>query len=110
MADSDTLRRYLGERIPDSGDESDTFFSNDEIDELVSDHASLFRAAAEGWRQKAGELANLVNTTELGSSRSNSDLYKAAEKQIAHYEMKADEEEGDQGVTRVHTLERGEPA
>lgn len=48
------LRALLDERIPPGGSESDTRFSDKELDEILTRSASLQEAAAEGWLRKAG--------------------------------------------------------
>jgi len=48
------LRRALDEVIPESGTESDTRFTDAEIDELLEEADCLEEAAAEGWFRKAG--------------------------------------------------------
>lgn len=47
------LRRLLDEVIPPGGTESDTRFTTEEIDELLTEASNLDQAAAEGWTRKA---------------------------------------------------------
>ena len=51
------LRRLLDERIPDGGSDTDTRFSDAELDEILADARNLHLAAAEGWRRKAAVVA-----------------------------------------------------
>ncbi|MDI6872274.1 MAG: hypothetical protein QME79_13180 [Bacillota bacterium] len=50
------LRKLLGEVIPAGGSDADTRFLNSEIDQLLSDADSLYRAASTGWTIKAAQL------------------------------------------------------
>ena len=48
------LRKLLDERIPEGGSDSDTRFSDADIDELLIDAINIYEAAAAGWTIKAG--------------------------------------------------------
>jgi hypothetical protein len=48
------LRKLLDERIPEDGSEADTRFTDADVDELLSEAANLYGAAAAGWTLKAG--------------------------------------------------------
>lgn len=57
------VRRYLNEVIPDGGTPADTGFSEQDINDLLTDSTNIYAAAAQGWRlkaatasQQAGEL------------------------------------------------------
>lgn len=108
MADSDTLRLYLGERIPAGGTDADTFFSTTEIQDLLDRHPeSLNGAAAEGWRAKAAEFATLVDTSESGGSEKMSQMHKQALEMEAKYAaLAAADEDIVQGGTVIYPLER----
>jgi hypothetical protein len=87
MADSDVLRQHLGERIPAGGTDADTFFSDDEITELLNTADSeILVAAAEGWLMKASEYAALVNVSEGGGRQDLSDMHKHAMELAKHYQ------------------------
>lgn len=87
MADSDVLRQHLGERIPAGGTDADTFFSDAEITQLLTDaDDDVLAAAGAGWLMKASELAGMVDVTEGGNSEKMSDLHKAAITMAKHYQ------------------------
>lgn len=48
------LRRLLDEVIPEHGTDKDTRFTNDELDDILSEAGSIYSAAAMGWIEKAG--------------------------------------------------------
>ena len=94
------LRAQLGERIPAQGDESDTMFTNAELMDLIAVHGD--DSVLAGWRLKAAEFANLVDTTEGTSKRAMSDLHANALKQIASLQSGVEVTRG----ARVHRLGR----
>lgn len=47
------LRRLVNEKVPAGGTAADTRFSDEDIDDILSDTSSIYAAAAEGWRLKA---------------------------------------------------------
>jgi hypothetical protein len=53
-------------------------YTDDAILAVYATEGSVAGAAAAIWQEKAGVLADLVNTSESGSSRSLGDLYKNA--------------------------------
>ena len=55
------LRKLLNELIPPNGTEADTRFTDDDLDEMLTESSSLFAAASMGWTMKAGMLQ-----TEMG--------------------------------------------
>lgn len=79
------LRELLGEEVPDSGDDSDTLFSDLQIADLLEQYPDLDRAAYEGWRRKAAKLANLVDTTEGNSQKKFSQLLDNANDMVKLY-------------------------
>ena len=87
LSPAERLRKLLGEVIPDDGSDADTLFKDDEIDDLLSSNdGNIDRAAFEGWKQKAAELAALVTTAEGNSTRMMSDLHKNALAMVRQYE------------------------
>ena len=48
------LRKLLDERIPEGGSDTDTRFSDADIDELLIEATNIYEAAAAGWTIKAG--------------------------------------------------------
>jgi hypothetical protein len=67
-----TLRRYVSE--PDETDYTDEVLAT-----IIDASASLEAAAVEVWDLKAAAAATLVDISEGGSSRKNSDLLKNAQ-------------------------------
>lgn len=78
-ADIAEVRRMTGE--VGSG-----VYTDEIIGAYVDDAATLGQAAARIWGEKASSYADLVNMSEAGSSRNNSDLFKHAKEQQAYYE------------------------
>jgi len=68
------LRAFLGESIPVDGDETDTLFTDAELQQLINDTGDWQHALAQGWSLKAAAYAGLVDTAEGTSKRSLSDL------------------------------------
>jgi len=50
------LRELLDEEIPTGGTESDTEFTNAQINRVLESASSFHSAVAEGWRRKAGKI------------------------------------------------------
>lgn len=73
------LRRMTGE------DDSEKYTNTDL--EAFFDQAGgdIYGAASLVWGEKAGDYADLVNISEAGSSRSNSDLFKHAVEQRDYF-------------------------
>lgn len=88
LSEIDRLRLMLGENTPDSGVEADTMFSDEQIQDFLDQAGTLGlnKAAVFGWRAKAAEYSNLVDVAEGNSSRSMSDLLKAAMRMVVFYE------------------------
>jgi hypothetical protein len=73
--DITNLRNLMAEAIPAGGAETDTYFTNVRIGEIFDGANGQIEAAAhDGWREKAGLLAGLVNVTDGAASRELSDL------------------------------------
>lgn len=102
MDDKARLRRLLGEPLTEGIDDTDTLFSNEEIDFLLAEHGSVEAALGEGWRMKAASLAGLVDTTEGTSKRAMSDLHKHAVEMVKHYSVDPTPGSSGAGVTYVH--------
>lgn len=83
MADNDDylrLRRMTGEVDSER-------YTNTDLEEFLTAASMDFNVAASlVWREKAASFAELVNISEAGSSRSDSDLYKNATSQAAYFE------------------------
>lgn len=79
------LRLLLGESIPDGGVEGDTLFTDAQLEVILLASPNVERAAYDGWRAKAGMMANLVSVTDGAASREFSDLLTNATKMVALY-------------------------
>lgn len=79
------LRTLLGEPIPPSGADTDTMFTDAQVQDFLDLTGTLTQAAYVGWLAKAGTYAGLANTTEGNASRAMSDLHVAALKQVKLY-------------------------
>lgn len=73
------LRRMTGEVEPDST------YTDQQLGDTIDEVGELNLAASRVWGEKASMVADLVNISEAGSSRSNSDLFKHAKDQQAYY-------------------------
>lgn len=106
--DAENLRLLLGERIPNGGDDSDTLFSDAEIDEfLLEADNSLNLAAYSGWVAKAAEFANLTTKSEGNALEQFSDLLKNALKMVELYAGLAGVDiSGGARRTRIHQITR----
>lgn len=66
------MRKLLDERIPEGGSDSDTRFSDADIDELLSEAANIYEAAAAGWTLKATMFqreAGQIQSYSVGQER-----------------------------------------
>src|SRR5690554_4319407 len=80
------LRRMTGESDTDMSSYTDT-----ELDQMLTNlGGDLNLAASRIWGEKASQYADLVNTTEAGSSRSNSDLFTHAKAQQDYFNSLSD--------------------
>lgn len=68
-------------------DEPSSLVYSDDMLEVIIDQADgiLDVAAAEVWQQKAARFSTLVDTSESGSSRAMSQMYKNAAAQAKYY-------------------------
>jgi len=81
------LRKLLDERIPEGGSDADTRFTDAEVDELLSEAANIYAAAAIGWMRKAAMFqreAGQIQSYTVGQERY--DLAKASE--LLEYALK----------------------
>ncbi len=58
------LRKLLDEQIPAGGTEADTRFGDSDLDEILTEAASIFGAAAVGWTMKAGMCQREMDSLE----------------------------------------------
>lgn len=68
------LRRMVDEAIPAGGSDTDTRFTNAEIDELLTDASVIEDAAAEGWFRKAARA--MSERGGLESSQAGDEAFK----------------------------------
>ncbi|MCA1800476.1 MAG: hypothetical protein LC650_04210 [Actinobacteria bacterium] len=86
LSNLDKLRGMLGEPIGEGESESDTLFSDAQLEGLIEEtNQNLERAAYEGWRLKAAHYANLVDVVDGNAARALSDLMGHADKMIKVY-------------------------
>jgi hypothetical protein len=104
LTDGQKLRQLLGETIPTDGDESDTLFSNEEIEEFLAAQENIERSAYEGWRVKAAKLSNLVDTTEGNSQKKFSQALSNALDMVKIYAKSSSG--STEGRTRIGRIKR----
>lgn len=69
-----------------TGEDDSTKYTNTDLEIFINDAGGDLNAAASAiWAEKASDYADLVNVSEAGSSRSNSDLFKHAADMRDHY-------------------------
>lgn len=89
---------------------TDAVYSDDRIGELIDDLGSTDAASARLWQKKADAYADLVNTSEAGSQRSLSDLYKHAIERAEYYigrvEVAEDDGSAILGRAKTHRIRR----
>ncbi len=72
------LRELLDEVIPEGGTESDTRFTDEQLDRLLSKARNIYAAAAEGWTRKAAMFQRELGQFESYSvGQERYDLAKA---------------------------------
>ncbi len=97
------LRKLLDERIPESGSDADTRFTDADIDELLSEAANIYGAAAAGWTLKAAMFqreAGQIQSYSVGQERyemSNS-------KDLMEYALKMAETYGRMAVSCIGSV------
>lgn len=60
------LRKYLNEIIPPGGNESDTKFTDEEINDMIDEAPNIYSAASVGWTIKAGMFHNKIEKYQAG--------------------------------------------
>lgn len=84
MATEDELARLR--RMTGESDVDISVYTDTELDQMLSILGNdLNLAASRIWGEKASQYADLVNTTEAGSSRANSDLFTHAKSQQDYF-------------------------
>ncbi len=68
------LRRFLGERIPSDGTESNTRFTDDELKDLIEESQTIYGAASIGWMEKASMVQEEMGNVE--ETRTGQETYK----------------------------------
>ncbi len=66
------LRELLDEVVPEGGTESDTRFTDAQLDKLLSKSRNVYAAAAEGWTRKAAMFqreAGKIQSYTVGQER-----------------------------------------
>lgn len=86
FTDHQRLRALLGETVGGDVTESDTLFTNDQIEDLLARHGSVEAALEEGWGLKAAALATLVDTVEGSTQRRLSDAHEHALNMAKYYD------------------------
>lgn len=77
--ETERLRLLLGEAIPEDGDEQDTFFTDTQLETILSDNNDqMSLAAVEGWTMKMARYARLIDMDEAGAARKLSQKYRQA--------------------------------
>jgi len=83
---AEQLRALLGEALPVGGDDSDTMFTDEEIDDLLEKGNSVPEAAAYyGWLEKAANYAKMVNVNEGNAARELGELHRQALRMADRY-------------------------
>lgn len=81
------LRELLDEVVPEGGTESDTRFTNEQLDRLLSKANNIYTAAAEGWTRKAAMFQRELGQVESYSvGQERYDIAKA--KDMLEYALK----------------------
>ncbi len=81
----DKLRRKTGESIPEGGLDSDTMVTDEVLNSILRESATLNHAIVEIWEIKLAEWAALVDVTDGAASRRMGQLREAGENQIKYY-------------------------
>ncbi len=68
------VRRMLDERIPTGGEDSDTRFTDEEIDDLLEYADTIHGAVSQGWLEKAGMYQREMG--EVEETRTGQETYK----------------------------------
>lgn len=79
---TDLVRLQCGEQIPDGGEDTDTLFTDGQIQTFLDQCGQMVNAAtAMAWRAKMAIFATQVDIVEGNSQRKMSQAYTAAESQ-----------------------------
>lgn len=89
------LREKLGEMIPEDGDQSASFFTDDQIDAMLTKARTMDHAIIDGWETKMAHWANLVTVVDGASSRELTELMRHAESILDYYHKKVARGEND---------------
>jgi hypothetical protein len=81
-ADYNRLRENLGEVIPEGGADTDTFFTDDQIQDLWDQMGTLTGASWLGWVKKASDMANNIDLQSGATRLALSALHKQALAQV----------------------------
>lgn len=86
LTEAERLRQLLGETVPPGGDDTDTMFTSEAVDDFLDQGGGDLEAAAYyGWRAKWSELSNLVNGS-TGTQRDElGNLAAEAKRQLDYY-------------------------
>lgn len=95
------LRAKLGESVPNGGDTSESFFTDDQITSMLQAASTLDHAILDGWETKMAHWANLVTVVDGASSRELTELMNHAEAMIKYYGDKINEGPGGSTHTRT---------
>jgi len=107
ISDVDRLRGLIGETIPDGETETDTNFTDNQLEGILdANDGNLERAAFEGWRHKAAIYADLVNVSEGNATRAMSDLHKHALDMMKAYSKSSTGSTLTEGRTRIGKIRR----
>mgnify|MGYP005849277969 CR=1 FL=1 len=71
----------LGEEIPSGGQDTDTNFTESQIDKLLANAQNLYQAASAGWRKKAAKLIQKLG--EISEYSVGQETYKKVNLQTA---------------------------
>lgn len=81
-----SLRRRLNDKLDDESDDSDAFFTDDEILGLLAmGGGDIFQAALDGWAIKMAWFSDSVDINESGSERKGSQLFRQAQMMAKFY-------------------------
>lgn len=78
LSETELLRLYLDDQLPESGDATNAKFTPNEIETFLSVGGNPRAAAALGWQARAAELAKLVDQSEGPSKVYLSQKYNQA--------------------------------
>lgn len=104
ISPGDRLRSFLNESIAPEGSDSDTRFTDEQIQDMLDQcFNNVDRAAVLGWTMKAAIYADLITVSEGNALRQMSDLHKHALDMIKQFSGTGNMV---QGRTRVGRIRR----